>query len=183
MWRLSLYIKALGGSVLFVWGAIELLIKIFFKTLIDLLHTKRAGLFLFSSARLLSERLRCLRLWSELAADRYLRLLPGPLPHNKRGLFFFSGRVLDGLRVFLIFNDVGLGNKGGKWGKFEQIGLPLVQFGLFFPVLRLCLPLDIVENQGSIVAVLGVRNELVSLHDTLLDDLVQGNRFGNSATR
>ena len=182
MWRLSLYIKVLGGSVLFVRGAIELLIKIFIM-LIELLHTERAGLFLGSSARLLSERLRCLRLWSELAADRYLRLLPGPLPHNKRGLFFFFGRVLDGLRVFLIFNDVGLGNKGGKWGKFEQIGLPLVQFGLFFPVLRLCLPLDIVENQGSIVAVLGVRNELVSLHDTLLDDLVQRNRFGHSATR
>ena len=172
MWRLSLYIKVLGGSVLFVRGAIELLIKIFIM-LIELLHTERAGLFLGSSARLLSERLRCLRLWSELAADRYLRLLPGPLPHNKRGLFFFFGRVLDGLRVFLIFNDVGLGNKGGKWGKFEQIGLPLVQFGLFFPVLRLCLPLDIVENQGSIVAVLGVRNELVSLHDTLLDEPVQ----------
>ena len=58
-----------------------------------------------------------------------------------------------------------------------------LQFGLFFPDLALCLPLVIFENQGSIVAVLGVRNELVSLHDTLLDDLVQGNRFGHSATR
>jgi hypothetical protein len=49
-----------------------------------------------------------------------------------------------------------------------------LQFGLFFPDLALCLPLVIFENQGSIVAVLGVRNELVSLHDTLLDELVQG---------
>ena len=58
-----------------------------------------------------------------------------------------------------------------------------LSLNLVFSVLALCLPLVIFENQVSIVAVLGVRNELVSLHDTLLDDLVQGNRFGHSATR
>ena len=51
--------------------------------------------------------------------------------------------------------------------------LPL-QFSLFFSILALCLPLVIFENLGSIVAVLGVRNELVSLHDTLHDELIQG---------
>jgi len=118
MWRLSLFSKAIGGSVLFVWVPIEILIE-FFETPIDLIHIKRAGLVLGSIARLLSVQLRCLRLWAELAADKYFRLLPGPLLHNKRGLFFLFGRVLNGLRVFLIFNDVGLGDKGGKWGKAE----------------------------------------------------------------
>jgi hypothetical protein len=130
MWRLSLFSKAPGGSVLFVWGTKEILIKFLFTTL-DLLHIKRAGLILGSFARLLSEQLRCLLLCAELAVCHHLRWLPGPLAHNKRGLFFLFGRVLDGLRVFLIFNDVGLGDKGGKWGKAEprltdrDFGLPL----------------------------------------------------------
>lgn len=51
--------------------------------------------------------------------------------------------------------------------------LPL-QFSLFFLILALCLPLVIFDNDGSIVAVLGVRNEFVSLVDTLLDELIQG---------
>lgn len=51
--------------------------------------------------------------------------------------------------------------------------LPL-QFSLFFSIFALCLPLVIFYNLRSIVAVLGVRNELVSLHDTLLNELVHG---------